>query len=171
MKNKVPMPKEEMMRSIFRPRESTRKKTKMEVATSLTMPYIPDARSELVVPEYPIYKTQAHIRKKKSVSATTELWGGVSMTYRLEDLRRIVIDRVLSTPLLEQEYHHSNHKSNELSLAQERLPEAQPPPRRPLLHNSSLDLCHLHPDSIVIRRQAAEVSQVRNGVFGAPLGR
>lgn len=65
MKNKVPMPKEEMMRSIFRPRESTRKKTKMEVATSLTMPYIPDARSELVVPEYPIYKTQSTYQEKK----------------------------------------------------------------------------------------------------------
>ena len=39
------------------PNVSTRKKTKMAVETTLTIPYIPDARSEFDVPVYPIYET------------------------------------------------------------------------------------------------------------------
>lgn len=38
MKNKVPIPIAEMNKDSLRPRVSTKKKTKIEVATTLTMP-------------------------------------------------------------------------------------------------------------------------------------
>ena len=50
MKKSVPMPIAEMNSESLRPSESTRKNTNSAVATTLTMPYIPDARSELEVP-------------------------------------------------------------------------------------------------------------------------
>ena len=42
-------------------------------------------------------------------------------TYRGEDLRRVVPDRVLSTPLLEEEYHDGDDEPYEVALAQESL--------------------------------------------------
>ena len=44
------------------PNVSTRKKTKMAVETTLTIPYIPDARSEFDVPVYPIYETKPNTK-------------------------------------------------------------------------------------------------------------
>ena len=55
MKNMIPIPNAEMMRDGLRPRLSTAKSTKMVDATTLMMPYIPEARREFSVPEYPIY--------------------------------------------------------------------------------------------------------------------
>ena len=50
IKNIVPIPNAEISSDILRPRLSTRKKTKMAVATTLTTPYIPEARRETDVP-------------------------------------------------------------------------------------------------------------------------
>ena len=50
MKKSVPMPSAEMSSESLRPSVSTKPKTKMEVATSFTTPYTPDARSEFFVP-------------------------------------------------------------------------------------------------------------------------
>ena len=59
MKNSVPIPTAEMKSESLRPSVSTRKNTKIVVATSFTIPYTPDARSEFDVPVYPICQAYA----------------------------------------------------------------------------------------------------------------
>jgi hypothetical protein len=54
MKNVIPIPMADMNNEALRPRLSTKKNTKSVVAKTFTIPYIPEAKRELVVPEYPI---------------------------------------------------------------------------------------------------------------------
>ena len=54
MKKRVPIPIAEINKDSLRPRLSTKKKTKIEVAMTLTMPYMPDACKELETPVKPI---------------------------------------------------------------------------------------------------------------------
>ena len=66
MKNTMPIPMPEMKRESLRPRESTRKNTKSAVATTFTIPYIPEARSEFVVPVYPILHQHQSVQSSHS---------------------------------------------------------------------------------------------------------
>ena len=92
-------------------------------------------------------------------------------THRGEDLGRVVPDRVLPAPLLQQEDHNSNHEPHKVPLAQERLPCAQPLARLALLLHRRLDLRHLPPHPAVVRVRAPEVREVRERLLGAALGR
>ena len=53
MMKSMPMPMPGTKRASLRPRKSTRKNTKSAVAMTFT-PYVSEARSEFVVPMYPV---------------------------------------------------------------------------------------------------------------------
>lgn len=70
MKKQTPIPSAEMNSDGLRPRLSTMRKTNKAVAITLTMPYMPEARREFSVPEYPIYKVFERSRARYRVCFT-----------------------------------------------------------------------------------------------------
>lgn len=70
----------------------------------------------------------------------------------------IVVDRVLSAPLLEQEDDNGNEESRPVAFAQECLAKTEVSSGDALLANGSLYLGELVADPFVISRELAEIS-------------
>ena len=96
---------------------------------------------------------------------------GLLGTHGGEDLGRVVVDRVLARPLLEDEDDNSNHEPDEVALPQERLAQPEPLARLALLLDRSLDLSHLRTDRLVVDVSVAQIREVGDGLLVAPLGR
>ena len=159
--NMLPMPKAETKSERLRPKVSKRKNTKMVVAMTFMTPKMPDARSEIVVPVYPICASGQHVHtpvKREN-------------THRCEDLRRVVDDGVLAAPLLQHKDRDCDDEADELAFAQESLLRTQSLPRLALFRNRRLNLRHLFAYLVGGRGQVAEVREVRDGLVEATLGR
>ena len=88
-------------RYIVRSGEWTLKSRKSAVARTFTDLYTPEARSEFVLPVFPIFYEDDQLVRSSDV---------VEKTYVSEYLRHIVPARALSTPLLGEEYHDGDDK-------------------------------------------------------------
>ena len=95
----------------------------------------------------------------------------IDETYRLEDLGRVVVDRVLARPLLEDEDDDGDDEPDEVAFAEERLAETEPCARGTFLLNGSLNLGHLGHNRLVVWPQFAEVREVPCRLFDTVLGR
>lgn len=85
----------------------------------------------------------------------------------MEDLRSVISNRVLSTPLLEDKDDDSNDESNRVSLAKEDFLQAQSDPRFFLFSNSSFDFSHLVTNAFVIRRKLPEIGKIVESLIHA----
>ena len=96
-------------------------------------------------------------------------WDG-ARTDRFENLRCVIIDRVLSAPLLEQEDYDSDEEPRPVAFAQERFLQAEVSSSNTFFVYCSLNLGELMADALVIGGQPAEISQITDGfcvpVFG-----
>ena len=83
-------------RYIVRSREWTLKSRKSAVARTFTNLYTPEARSEFVLPVFPIFHKDDQLVRSRDV---------VEKTYLSEYLRHIVPDRAPSSSLLVEKYY------------------------------------------------------------------
>lgn len=80
-------------------------------------------------------------------------------THRLENLRSIVSNGILATPLLKDEDNDSDEESWPIALSKERLLQSQPFLRLLLLPNSDFNFGKLTTHFIVICRETAVVGE------------
>jgi len=88
-----------------------------------------------------------------------------------EDLRRIVVDAVLATPLLEDEDNDGDDESDGIALAEEGFLQAKSLSRSLLLFDRGLDFRKLVSDAFVIDGETSEVGEDGDGLSSATLGR
>ena len=89
------------------------------------------------------------------------------VTHRLEDLRSVVVDRVLATPLLQNEDDDGDEESDPVTLAEEEFLQTQTLTGFLLLLDGGLNFCHLVTNTVISGAQAAIVGKILKGLFGA----
>lgn len=90
----------------------------------------------------------------EAISESDETTGVSSMrTHRLENLRSIVINRILAGPLLEYKDSDGNDESDSVAFSEKGLLEPQAFPSFSLFGDSSLNLCHLVSNQLVVNGQ------------------
>lgn len=177
MKKQMPMPADEMMKESLRPSVSTPNQMKITEACEFSSRGSVGIHREALTGSDDFQDTidtrgqerslRASVADLERVQYTPQPRARRHITHRGKDGRGIVVDTVLSSPLLEEEDDEGDHEANPVTLAKECLLQAYARTRLFLLPDRCLDLCKLSHNEVVGERKSSVVSEVLVSFFDA----